>query len=272
MDMVEEGRLIHVHRASVSSLSKGQLHLSDGQILPCDAAVFATGWKMNQSRIFDPSILSEIGFPQPLNQQDPTATSHWSDLDEISESRVRQLFPMLAHPPHEVKQYDKQRAHPATSTPFRLFRNIVPPRLAACGDRSLIVLGLLINTNVPTYAEVSSLWGIAYLENLPFSPITTDSISNMAVMEKDISLLQAYGNLRYRNPAAHFLDGSDLIQDFTDVLMNDLGLRAERKKKSAAGSWWGGRVVGWVKEWFAPYRGIDYVGLVDEYLDVWKLR
>jgi hypothetical protein len=86
-------------------------------------------------------------------------------------------------------------------------------------------------------------------------------------MEKDISLLQAYGNLRYRNPSAHFLDGSELIQDFTDILMRDLGLEPERKRKAAEKKWWELRIVGLVKEWFSPYRGIDYLGLVDEYLE-----
>ncbi|KAG4427894.1 hypothetical protein IFR05_016625 [Cadophora sp. M221] len=272
LDMVADGSLIHVHRASVSKLSKGHVHLSDGQILSCDATVFATGWKMNQAGMFDPELLPELGFPLPIEKQHPHDARHWNELEEISESHVKKLFPKLAYPPSEVVSYDKKHCRPATTTPFRLFRNIVPPNLAARDDRSLIVLGLLINTNVPTYAEVSSLWGVAYLENLPFCPATTKTLTDVSEMEDDVSLLQAYGNLRYRNPSAHFLDGSDLIQDFTDVLMKDLGLEPERKKRVAARKWWELGILGWVKEWFSPYRGIDYRGFVDEYLDSFRHR
>ncbi|KAH9216252.1 hypothetical protein DL95DRAFT_424642 [Leptodontidium sp. 2 PMI_412] len=197
LDMVADGNLIHIHRASVSKLSKEHAHLSDGQILPCDAAVFATGWKMNQAGIFDPDLLPNLGLPIPTEHQRPHDARHWNELDEISESYVRKLFPKLVHPPPEVVRYDKKHSRSATTTPFRLFRNIVPPNLAARGDQSLIILGLLINTNVPTYAEVSSLWGVAYLENLPFCPATTKTLTDVSEMEKDISLLQAYGNLRY---------------------------------------------------------------------------
>ncbi|KAH7319020.1 flavin-binding monooxygenase-like protein-like protein [Rhexocercosporidium sp. MPI-PUGE-AT-0058] len=267
LNMVADGELINVHRASVSKLSKRNAHLSDGQIIPCDAAIFATGWKMNQPGIFDPDLLPELGLPIPTEQQSSHEARRWNRLDDVAESHLRNLFPTLAHPPPEVVSYDKRHCGPATTTPFRLFRNIVPPSLAARNERSLIVLGLLISTNLPTYAEVSSLWGVAYLENLPFCPAMTKTLTNVSEMEKDISLLQAYGNLRYRNPSAHFLDGSELIQDFTDTLMRDLGLEPERKRKAAEKKWWELRIVGLVKEWFSPYRGIDYLGLVDEYLE-----
>lgn len=82
-------------------------------------------------------------------------------------------------------------------------------------------------------------------------------------MEKDISLLQEYGDLRYRNSSTHFRDDSELVQDFTDLLMRNLGLEPEREMRVVRSRWWGTRVVGWVKEWFSPYRGTKYRGLVD---------
>lgn len=191
MDMVREGKLIHVHRASVSSFSKECVHLSYGQVLPSDAAVFATGWKTNQTTVFDPSLLPELGLPFPIEKEDPAHVKHWMDLDQAFESRLRTLFPMFANPPPEVVQYDRQHARESDTTPFRLFRNTVPPNLAAHGDRSMIVLGTLINANVPTYAEVSSLWGVAYLENMTFSPTTSQIVSDKQAIEENVSLMHA---------------------------------------------------------------------------------
>ena len=267
MDMVAEGKLIHVHRTSIFSLSGKEVHLSDGQILPCDAVVFATGWEINQPTIFDPSILPDLGFPFNPEQESSDHAKHWNNLDQNSESRVRTIFPMLANPPPEVVEYDNAHAKIATTTPFRMFRNIAPPTLAAKDDRSIIALGLLINTNVPTYAEVSALWGVAYLESLPFAPKTNKMLSNLSAMEEDISLVNAWQYFRFRDRSAVYADGSVEIQDFTDLLMTDLGLRADRKRSAAEkdGKWGFFGLRGWAKEWFSPYRGLDYQGFVAEY-------
>jgi dimethylaniline monooxygenase (N-oxide forming) len=273
MNMVKVGKLIHVHRASVSALAQHDAELSDGQILPCDAAVFATGWKMNQTSVFDGSTTQDIGFPLPLEQEPPDQAKQWDVMDRKSNLQIKALFPMLAHPPSEVVEYDEKHSHPATTTPFRLFRSIVPPKLAARGDRSLIVLGTVINTRVPILAEVSSLWGIAYLENLPFSPTTSRLLSDLHGMEENISLLESWSLLRFRDESAVHLDGAEFIQDIIDILMKDLGLRSDRKRLEAErkGIWrlfgWGA----WVREWFSSYRGSDYRGLVEEYKRTWGL-
>jgi len=267
MDMVRERKLIHVHRASVSSFSKRCVHLPSG------AAVFATGWTTNQPTVFDPSLLPDLGLPFPIEQEESEIDKHWTELGRACESRLRTVFPMLAKPPPEILEYDKQHARDSATTPFRLFRNIVPPNLAARGERSMIVLGTLINTNVPTYAEVSSLWGIAYLENMRFSPAISPIFSDQRAMEEDISLLNTWSMLRFRDNRPKYLDGSVEIQDFTDLLMKDLGLRAGRKKWAAERH--GKRGVfglrAWVKEWFSPYRWVDYRGLVEEYKKLWMV-
>ena len=272
--MVGEGKLIHVHRASVSSLSSQTVTLSDGQVLPCNAAVFATGWKVNQSPIFPSTMLPKLGLPYALSSQSPEQAKHWNTLDSTSESQVRSLFPMLANPPLEIIEYDKAHTKPATMTPFRTFRYIAPPNPTAQGDRSLAVLGCLINTAVPIYAEVSALWGVAYLENLPFAPSTAKMMKNIDEMEKDISLVDTWGVLRFRDRAAAYLDGSVEIQDFTDLLVKDLGLRADRKRFAAERDRKRGLfgLKAWVSEWFYPYFGKDYNGLVEEYRTKWELE
>jgi len=81
MDMVKEGKLIHVHRASVSALAHRSTGLSDGQVLPCDAAVFATGWKSNETSVFDGSTTQDIGFPLSLEQEPPNQAKQWDTMD-----------------------------------------------------------------------------------------------------------------------------------------------------------------------------------------------
>ena len=99
-------------------------------------------------------------------------------------------------------------------------------------------------------------------------------LKNMDEMEKDISLVDIWGVLRFRDRAAAYLDGSVEIQDFTDLLMKDLGLRADRKRLAAERT--GKRGVfglrAWGKEWFYPYFGKDYRGLVEEYRTRWGLE
>jgi hypothetical protein len=179
--------------------------------------------------MFDASIAQDIGFPLPLEQEPSDQTKRWAALDGKSTLQIKALFPMLARPPPEVLECDEKHSRPATTTPFRLFRNIVPPKLAARGDRSLIVLGNLDNTWLPILAEVSSLWGIAYLENLPLSPMTSKLLSDLPRMEENISLLESWCLLRFRDKSSVRLGASEIIQNFIDLLMKDLGLRPDRK-------------------------------------------
>ena len=272
-DMVAEGKIIHVHRASISSFSSSSVSLSDGHCLPSDGVVFATAWKTNQTAIFSSSLLPDLGFPFALSKQTSEQCKHWNALDANADGQVRATFPMLADPPPEVVEYDRAHAKPATLTPFRLFRHIAPPNLAARGDRSLIVLGCLINTAVPIYAVISSLWGVAYLENLPFAPSTAATLHNIHEMEENISLVDAWVLLRSRDRAAPYLDGSAEIQGFTDLLVEDLGLRSGRKRFAAGKDGNKGLfgVKAWFREWFYPYFAKDYKGLVQEYRTRWQL-
>ncbi|CEN61015.1 hypothetical protein ASPCAL07684 [Aspergillus calidoustus] len=270
MEMVAEGNLIPVHRTSVSSLQDRSVQLADGQVLPCDAIVFATGWQRNQLSLFDHTTLTDLGLPQKISDQLPDVARHWKKLDTSSRSQISKTFPALASPPPDVVAYLEQKRdrNKARSTPFRLFRYIVPPKLAAEGDRSLIVLGLVQNTTGPLYAEISSLWGIAYLEDLPFSRETQALLSNQTAMEQNISLVNTWGEMMTLNMAEGYPDRSGEIQDFTDLLMKDLGLRPDRKRFAAEKDGNTGilGLRGWYKEWFGVYKAQDYQGVVEEYL------
>ena len=268
MNMVAEGRLIHIYRASATSLACKSVHLSTGETLPCDAAVFATGWEKTQPPIFDSGLHQELGLPVPVAQQSSDVSDHWNNLDRASDAKVRAIFPMLDSPPTEVVEYFRQHEHHVSTTPFRLYRDLVPPALAAKGDRSLIILGTLLNSNIPTYAEVSSLWGIAYLENLSFAPNAAKTITDLTAMEENISMVNAWGQLKALDYAEGYPEGSGEIQNFTDLLMEDLGLRPDRKRLAAERDEEKGLLGlrAWYREWFKPYRGLDYKGLVAEYM------
>lgn len=250
MDLVAEDKLIHVHRSSIITVQKDHVTLKNGTTLQSDSLVFATGWKQNQSPIFPSHLLPDLGLQYPLTKEDPLSAKHWNAMETSSEQKVKDLFPILANPPKEVQEYDARHICPQTYTPFRLFRNIAPPTLCARGQRDIVVLGTLLNTAVPTYGEVSSLWGVAYLENLPFSSSTTAVLSSLPKMEEDVSLINTWGWVRYRDRSMAYLEGSVEIQDFMDLLVSDLGLEAMRKKETQRRKGQICGLRGWVREWY----------------------
>ena len=165
MDMVDKGDLIDIHRASVASFKSDSVVLNNGTILNCDAVVFATGWERTQSKLFPPSQLPTLGIPFSRSQQSSAYEKHWSALDATADEKVCSVFPFLRNPPQELFHRE------ITTTPFRLYRYIVPPALAATGDRSLAFLGCISNIRNPSFAEISALWATAYLLDLFPAPV-----------------------------------------------------------------------------------------------------
>jgi hypothetical protein len=78
----------------------------------------------------------------------------------VADKHVLDNSPIVHEP---LKVGTKQSAPPI---PYRCFRTIAPKNLAAKHDGSLIYLVMLGNSQVPTHTEVSTLWGVAYLEDL----------------------------------------------------------------------------------------------------------
>lgn len=256
MDMVDKGELIDIHRASIASFNPNSVVLSNGTTLNCSAVVFATGWERTQSKLFPPSQLPTLGLPFPLSQQTPAYEKHWSTLDATADEKVCSIFPFLRNPPLELFHRE------ITTTPFRLYRYIVPQALAATGDRSLAFLGCLSNFRNPTFAEISALWATAYLLDLLPRPVN-EVLVDQAAMETQISEINAWELRRYRDKASRYPVGGLEIQDFMDVLMRDLGLEVERKRGRGGRGFWGLRA--WAREWFRSYMGADYKGIVREF-------
>lgn len=206
-----------------------------------------------------PTLANELGLPilhQNLPKED---AKYWDALDIEAENHILDLNPRLKNPPTNIKL----NKLPVTS--FRLFRFLVPPKLAAKGDNSLVVVGNYANGRVQVTAEIVSLWCVAYLENL-FPPATKVLLSNLEEMNKDIAHVDAYRRKRFLNFMPYRLAIFE-APEFDDQLMGDLGLRADRKRMRLPTGWrgWFG-LKAWFKEWFEPYFAADYKGIVQEFM------
>jgi dimethylaniline monooxygenase (N-oxide forming) len=218
-------------------MSDRSVHLSNGEILPCDAAVFATGWDY-KSTLFSENDALQLGMTAYLANEDPETASYWQKLTTKADQEVIEKLPILAHPPPHYER-------PVTYTPFRLYRYQLPTSLASANDRSLVFCGLVTSVQTSVYAEVSALWAVAWLENLLSVPLSKEE------MDYDIAKVNAFCQRRYLSRGRTRQIASAEIQEVTDLLMKDMGLKVYRKNN-------------WLKEIFAPSRSQDYKGVVEE--------
>jgi hypothetical protein len=258
--LADEGKLIHVNRAHMVSATGNSITVSTGESIPSDAIVFCTGWNIASPFLFSPTLANEIGLPVDPTVLSEDESEYWRALDKAALTRIEADYPMLKNPPSNVhiKTFDK--------TPFRLFRYIVPPKLAARGDRSILFLGAFSNARSHLSAEIASLWSVAYFENL--LPASTNALlADKNEMDKDVAHVEAYRIKRYSNTFLHRLNGAE-APEFDDLMMNDLGLRTDRKRMRMAAGWrgWFGWKA-WTAEWFGNYLASDYEGLVGEFLE-----
>jgi dimethylaniline monooxygenase (N-oxide forming) len=260
-DIVDKGELVHVARDSIKSVDRKTVTLSDGSEIEADALFFATGWLTASNPLFSSELTADLGFPRQKNSIPSAEAQYWDGLDTTADAQVLSMYPMLASPPPGV------RVRKETETQLRQLRTIIPPSLASKGDRSIIFLGQLSNTQQFYFAETSALWGIAYLENLHVEDRFTDKKEEM---DREVALHNAFMKRRYpgrRNVPFAVLE----IRDWIDVMLRDLGIRTDRNRlqweRENKGKWsfWG--LKPWVVEWFNPYLPVSYKGIVDELLE-----
>ncbi|ELQ45149.1 hypothetical protein MCOR02_006872 [Pyricularia oryzae] len=278
-DFVNSGQ-IRVHRDDISHLSEHKVHLCRGQELQVDAIVAATGYWAKPAINFVPeSTHSGLGVPSISLSQ--SQQLHWRRLEAASDAKIGARFPeLIKGPPQSRKskspagRWSKSSTatgkgaggrpalykfgsadHEMPYSPWRLYRGIAPPGLAATGDRSLAFVGIHSNLSNMLRLEVQSLWAASYLlghalddPNLDGSPRSAKAIFEEA------ALLQRWS--QRRAPLGHGRSFPDMVFDqipYWDLLLHDLGLPTARK-----GSLW--------RELFEPYTQQDFGGLVDEYL------
>lgn len=89
--MVRQGK-IEVHsKTDIERLTKGTVHLSNGESLQADVLVCATGWKKEPSIRFANFGTAGIGLPDPRPKQAELATQY--------DEKILQLYPRLREQP-----------------------------------------------------------------------------------------------------------------------------------------------------------------------------
>jgi dimethylaniline monooxygenase (N-oxide forming) len=179
-------------------MSGNTVSLSNGETIPADAAIFGTGWDL-RSTLFDPADALESGANVLLKDEHTATSAYWQKLQAEAEKEVLETLPILnAPPPYHEPDIEY--------TPLRLYRYILPSSHVEKNNRSLVYLGLVINTQTSIYAEVSALWGVSWMEGL------LDISQSKEELGYDIAKI-----------------ASAEIQDVTDILMRDMGLKVYRK-------------------------------------------
>ncbi|KAF4624302.1 hypothetical protein G7Y89_g13871 [Cudoniella acicularis] len=257
--LIDEEKLVRVSRAHMVSVSGHEVKLSNSQSFNTDAIVMCTGWELSSRPIFSPTLAYDVGLPADPSVVPDVEKQHWKILDLAAEKQVLETYPILANPPSNV------HIPKSALTPYRLFRFMVPIKMAARGDNTLIFLGNYANGRVQATAEINSLWGVAYLEGL-LPPLTSALLRNQKAMEKDIAYIESFRNKRYLNCFPYRLSIFE-TPEYDDLILKDLGLRPDRKRMNIPSGWRGCfGLRAWVAEWFEGYFAEDYEGIVDEFL------
>jgi hypothetical protein len=249
-----------VARTSITKVDPKTVTLSNGQTIECDAIIFATGWEPSTNELFSPALKAELGLQLPVTDLGVEEAEYWKELEASADKQVLDIYPMLAKPPSGI------RVSPELETPHRMLRGIIPSKLAAEGDRSIIFLGQLITVQHCTLGEVGSLWGIAYLEGmLP--------LGNQEAMDWEIALMNRFMKRRYPGRRNVPFVVSE-VRDWMDMMLKDLGVRTDRNRLAYERSpdegwgWFGWKA--WWKEWFLPYEPAVYQGIVQEFLEKFR--
>jgi hypothetical protein len=123
---------------------------------------------------------------------------------------------------------------------------------------------MITSAQTTIYAELGALWAVAWLEDL-FPPSSSRfPPSREELLEKEVAKFNAFISARYLRKGEKVPLVVTEIHSLHDRLMADLGLRVERKKRG----WWD--LLGAVKEWWSPYRPVDYRGAVGEFMERWR--
>ena len=234
---------VHVYRQNIDHLSANSITLSangtstsSSQSLPLDILIMCTGW-LPYSQLFPAPVALDLGLPTAIAESTLEGTAGWETLEDCGDRNIIARFPLLRHPPAHFK------TKPLYS-PCRLYKAMVP--VVDIEDHSIIFLGKLVVGNSFRVAEVQALWAVAYLDG--------NVRLERQGMELEIGETVAWCRRRY-------LSKGDLgswfyfdTLDYTDMLLEQLGLRSHRSK-------------GWLQDLFGPCKAADLRDLADEYIN-----
>jgi len=227
---------VRIYSGDVEKLDANFLCLTNGEKIPSDVILCGTGWELSL-QFFTDEQCRDLGLPSPKSQIEKDS---WTTLDAEADAKVITKFPILANPPPHFHK-------PATETPFRLYRNIVPISESGSSieDRSIVFIGQVGVGNYFPTVECQSLWAMAYLDGKLVLPSRREQ-------EKEVALFTTWCRRRYLSNG----EGGNAMPfemiGYLDTLLGDLGLKSHRK--------------GWFKDLFSPYWAKDFMGLKGEFV------
>ncbi|KAL1836772.1 hypothetical protein VTJ49DRAFT_4690 [Mycothermus thermophilus] len=177
-------------------------------------------------------------------------------------------------------------------TPWTLYRFMIPPSARFLQARDIAFAGILMNFTTALVAHAQALWIAAYFAGqlsdsvIPrllesesgYAPLRqssstagTDPKAEVTPVQKDLAALRKETLLharfgRWRYPQGRGAQFPDFVFDavpYIDLLVRDLGLEVQRKKKK-------GGLFGWWTEVTEPYGPEDYRNLVGEFVELRK--
>ncbi|KAJ5219504.1 hypothetical protein N7468_008708 [Penicillium chermesinum] len=150
---------VTVHRTEIAGFFNGnQVHLKSKQTLETDQVILCTGWTDNLG-LFNKKTREEWGLPSTADRSEK-----WTKLDVEADRIVCEILPFLA------KNAPETRTSSSHSRPWRLYRRLISPRMAAKGDRSVFFPGQIHSVYTPLVAEMQALWGVAFLTGKTRAP------------------------------------------------------------------------------------------------------
>lgn len=216
--------------------------------LKADAVIWCTGWQPGND-YFEPEEAKQLGLPTPIPSISPTqADKDYDNLLRDSETKVQTLLPEL--------RASARPGPPPAYTPYRFYRLVLSPERIARNDRSIAFVGFVANAQTALTSELLALWAVAYLEDL----LGASALPSEVDMVADVALSTAWMKRRYGYRGVQEPHIAFEVQSFLDLLCRDLGVQAERKKRS--GGWTKG-----LREWVGPYTPKDFEGVIGEFLE-----
>ncbi|KAI1369079.1 FAD/NAD(P)-binding domain-containing protein [Xylaria arbuscula] len=290
-ELVRKGQIV-VHHADVVLLTKGGAELSDGANLGADAVVCCTGWECTPPIKFEPEGISqEIGFPRkgethqtnsPEGLQDHSSHSLYDaisekrgsqdhgdrDLEAWAHAQIRAKCAQLGFSPRRTLPGDRKPQvregssfgfHSSTplpltdkETPYRLYRFLVPASPRFIKLRNIGFIGIHRSIHAVIVAQAQALWLTAFFEGrLRREPVDLQTVRRETVLHTEYERLR-----RPKESGGSGASFPDLVFDsipYTDLLLEDLGLRTLRKCTLWANI-------------TQPHLPADYRGLLQEWL------
>ena len=177
-NVVHSGR-VTVHRTGITGFGDhNKVFLKNKQTLETDQVILCTGWTDNLG-FFDESTRVEWGLPSAADHD-----RKWEKLDAAGDKVVVEKLPFLG------KNAPDTRANSSHTRPWRLYRRLISPKMAAKGDRSVFFPGQIHSVYTPLVAEMQALWGVAFL-------LDRLDVPSHEELEKEVSVWCAWTRRRY---------------------------------------------------------------------------